>query len=345
MIQQSQIHRVRSPLQPSRLWLCLSILAALLATAAPSFAADDTARFLGTWSMQFPAAGQMLTLVSIHDSSGYNNYLLIAGSRWPAGNGTFSAANGKYTAAAAKPNDSGTYNFTNNDMIVCTNAAGQTVTWKRYTAALPPLIENGGYNYDVKPALSQVLAAARKNLPDLSFTYVEIQGIPGYLWLQYHLYSPSTGAVVTGYAGGPNSGQYSVTNWKPNDPAQTVLPTNFKVDFADAMRTLQKTGLKPTGLGITRLQWAGATGTPPVLAWSIRVGGTGYLVPLFVDAQTGQVLPWQRAIDPITGNDAQIQAWRDSFKPPPPPQGQSNSGIQAMECVAGLQEGYVGCAP
>jgi len=49
----------------------------------------------------------------------------------PAGQGSFAAANGHYTAAAPKPNDSGTYQFTDSETVVCTNSAGQTVTWRR----------------------------------------------------------------------------------------------------------------------------------------------------------------------------------------------------------------------
>ncbi len=290
--------------------------------------------------MTFPYRGQTLTLFSVHDSSGYKNYLLVSGRRWPVGDGKFSAANGRYTAAAGKPNNGGTYRFTDNNTVVCTNTAGQTVTWRRYNAALPPIIENGGYNYRVKPSLNLVLEAARKNLKDLVLSYVEIQGVPGYLWLQYQLYSPSTGAIVSGWAGGPNNGKYTVTSWKQHDPTKTPLPTDFKVDFADAMMTLLNTGLKPSGLGVTRLEWAGARGTRAVLAWSIRVGGSPDLAPLFVDAQTGKTIPWQRAMDPVVGNDAQIQAWRDSFRNQNQPvDGQSNSSYKAMECVAAIQEG------
>jgi serine/threonine protein kinase len=108
-----------------------------------SFAADDTARFFGTWAITFPYNGQTLTLVSVHDSSGYKNYLLVSGGRRPVGDGKFFAADGRYRAVAPKPNDAGTYHFIDNNTVVCTNAAGQTVTWRRYNAALPPVIENG----------------------------------------------------------------------------------------------------------------------------------------------------------------------------------------------------------
>jgi hypothetical protein len=194
-------------MQRSAFWPCLLVLVALLATASASFAAEDTARFSGTWKMEFTYSGQTITIASVHSNRGYTNYVLYSGRRWPAGDGPFSAANGKYSTSAAKPNNAGTYRFIDNNTVVCTNAADQTVTWKRDNAPLPPLIENGGYNYRVKPSLDGVLSAARKNVKDLVFTNIEIQGVPGYLWLQYHLYSPSTGAIVSGWAGGPNSGK------------------------------------------------------------------------------------------------------------------------------------------
>lgn len=97
-------------------------------------AADDTARFYGSWTAAVPMNGQTVTLLSIHDASGYRNFV-VGPANVPAGNGSFSAANGKYSTSAPAPNDSGTYHFLNNDTVVCTNAAGQTLTWKRSKAS------------------------------------------------------------------------------------------------------------------------------------------------------------------------------------------------------------------
>jgi hypothetical protein len=92
---------------------------------------DDTARFYGTWRGQFEANGQTVTLISVHDAEGYRNFLVANDGQAPAGQGFFAAANGRYTAGAPKPNDSGTYRFTDSETVVCTNSAGQTVTWRR----------------------------------------------------------------------------------------------------------------------------------------------------------------------------------------------------------------------
>ena len=110
-----------------------ALTALLIASAAHVSAADDTARFDGTWLGSFPYNGQVITMVSVHDASGYRNSV----NGVPAGAGTFSAANGRYATSADAPNDTGTYRFVNENEVVCTNAAGQTVTWRRQKAASP----------------------------------------------------------------------------------------------------------------------------------------------------------------------------------------------------------------
>ncbi|HTS82478.1 MAG TPA: DUF4189 domain-containing protein [Myxococcaceae bacterium] len=92
---------------------------------------DDTARFYGTWKGHFEANGQTVTMISVHDARGYRNVVVTSTGQVPAGQGSFSAMNGRYTAGAPKPNDSGTYRFTDSETAVCTNSAGQTVTWRR----------------------------------------------------------------------------------------------------------------------------------------------------------------------------------------------------------------------
>jgi Domain of unknown function (DUF4189) len=99
--------------------------------AAAARAGSDTVRFYGTWTASIAANGQSVTLLSIHNAQGYRNFVVAQTGNVPAGDGTFSAANGRYTTSAQKPNDSGSYRFLDSDTVVCTNAAGQTVTWKR----------------------------------------------------------------------------------------------------------------------------------------------------------------------------------------------------------------------
>lgn len=113
---------------PTRLW-------APLASAPAMQAGDDTTRFFGTWVASFVANGQTISMVSVHGPSGYSNTWRSAAGDTPAGSGGFSAADGRYKTTAPSPNDAGTYRFTGDDTVVCTNAAGQTVTWHREKAA------------------------------------------------------------------------------------------------------------------------------------------------------------------------------------------------------------------
>jgi hypothetical protein len=92
---------------------------------------NDTLRFYGTWTATVEANGQSVTLLSIHTAQGFANFVVTPNGNVPAGNGQFFAANGHYRTNAQSPNDSGTYHFVDADTAVCTNSAGQTVTWKR----------------------------------------------------------------------------------------------------------------------------------------------------------------------------------------------------------------------
>ena len=121
------------PLDPKsgvlRLITCCMLV--WLAAISLTHAADDTARFYGNWTAAFAVNGQTVTMLSIHDPAGYKNFFVAANGNVAAGNGSFSAANGRYSTNAPAPNDAGTYRFVDNDTVVCTNAAGQTLTWKR----------------------------------------------------------------------------------------------------------------------------------------------------------------------------------------------------------------------
>jgi TPR repeat protein len=111
---------------------------AFVAALPGAHAADDTGRFFGSWTASFPVNGQTVTILSIHDASGYKNFVVSPSGNVPAGDGSFSAANGRYATSAPKPNDAGTYRFVDNDTVICANAAGQTLTWKRYKASAAP---------------------------------------------------------------------------------------------------------------------------------------------------------------------------------------------------------------
>jgi hypothetical protein len=302
--------------------LTYAVLAGSFAALATLlFAADDTARFYGTWKTEFPYYGQNVTMVSVHDASGYKNYILVPNGAMPTGvapvgDGTFSAANGKYAAAAAKPNNSGTYRFTDDNTIVCTNAAGQTVTWKRYREKLPRVIgtDPPAYPSHVYATMKSVLAESRKRgMLDAAPDYIRMQWYPPNVpdsvktfWLKLAVYSPSTHIVCSVDSGGPNAGAPlcgSINGYQA--AAMETLPANINVDLADFISGIRKGGLKGP-IGSLELRMAGATGAPQFPAWVLEIQGGPAWVPLFVNAQDGSVVTWQRAMDPPNGSDAQL---------------------------------------
>jgi TPR repeat protein len=109
----------------------MALAASLMALASAVYAADDTSRFNGTWQATFRYNGQMMTLVSVHDGHSYRNSWSAPTGDTPAGEGQFSAANGVWTSSAEAPNNYGTYQFLGADTVVCKNAVGQVLTWKR----------------------------------------------------------------------------------------------------------------------------------------------------------------------------------------------------------------------
>lgn len=122
-------------MKPVVAWIAALAAWLLIGSAHRAWAADDTARFYGTWVAKIPISGQTVTMVSVHDADGYTNSWRSPNGSTPAGSGGFSAADGKYQTTAPSPNDSGTYRFTDDNTVACTNAAGQTVTWRREKAA------------------------------------------------------------------------------------------------------------------------------------------------------------------------------------------------------------------
>ena len=123
----------------TRLWISAAFAAGLIGCiclAPAARASDDTARFFGQWKTTFPYNDQTVTMISVHDASGYSNYLLTPTGYTFAGSGAFSAANGIWLAAAPPPDNGGTYHFVDSNTAVCSNAAGQTVTWERDSTPL-----------------------------------------------------------------------------------------------------------------------------------------------------------------------------------------------------------------
>jgi hypothetical protein len=106
-------------------------LIGLLGFAPAVHAAADTARFYGQWKTTVSSNGQTVTIISLHDASGFRNYVVTPTGLTFAGSGAFSAAHGIWFAASPAPNNGGTYRFVDNNTAICSNAVGQTVTWRR----------------------------------------------------------------------------------------------------------------------------------------------------------------------------------------------------------------------
>ena len=84
-----------------RLCLNTALAVGLLAQASAARAADDTVRFYGQWKTTVSANGQTVTIISLHDASGFRNYVVTPTGLTFAGSGAFSAANGIWFAASA----------------------------------------------------------------------------------------------------------------------------------------------------------------------------------------------------------------------------------------------------
>jgi hypothetical protein len=123
-----------------KLWISLflntALATGLISHPPAARAADDTARFFGQWKTTVTNNGQAVTIISLHDSDGFKNYVATPSGLTFAGSGAFSAANGIWLAAAPPPNNGGAYRFVDADTVICSNAAGQTVTWKRDSTPL-----------------------------------------------------------------------------------------------------------------------------------------------------------------------------------------------------------------
>jgi hypothetical protein len=335
---------------------CLFVLASLVLWATAARSSDDTARFYGTWKTAVKVNGQTVIIISVHDASGYHNVMKTPTGDVPA-NGTFNAADGKWSSNAPYPNNGGTYRFQDNDHMIATNAAGQTVAWvrektgsKTVTGYVAPTgLPDSYYPAKFPASYKATLEGARKLwMKDAAVVHVEVEGAFGIptAWFRFSLYSPSTGNFATYVVGGPLNGQSTFSFIQPiNRPRLgDPLPPDLSVDLPDAIASLRKAGYHG-GLGVIRLDMSGATGTRPLPAWSIRVGGkTPAFPPVFVNAQTGKFIPVNRMMDPVPGSDAELKAiWDRLLNRNQPTPTKTPGQLEPWECVALIQEGLLGC--
>lgn len=200
--------------------------------------------------------------------------------------------------------------------------------------------EGAGYPR-AKPYLRVLLDDAHKRFrKDAVLARIELQGVPGQAaWLGVGLYSPSNGMILSVEVGGPHNGASRVSQAAPQTGSGAVgLPLDFNIDLPEAIAILRKRGL--TGpLGPVYLGMVGASGTQPLLAWTVRVYGGPIMFPLYIDAQDGKFIAWQRAMDPPNGSDAQLQAIWDALLNRNKPADRNSPVFNAQQCIAQIQMG------
>jgi hypothetical protein len=210
-----------------------------------------------------------------------------------------------------------------------------------------PIVPDSYYPGNFQATYKSVLEGARKLWrKDAVITFAELQGAFGIpqAWWRFDLYSPSINFAATYTVGGPLNGQSTFSYIQPyqrkgiGDP----LPPEINVNLPAAIASLRKAGFNGA-LGLIRLHMAGATGTQPLPAWSIRVGGKSPTYPpVFINAQDGKFIPVSRAMDPAPGSDAELRAIYGRAMQRIQSGGR-NASLDALECLAMLQLGYLGC--
>jgi hypothetical protein len=203
------------------------------------------------------------------------------------------------------------------------------------------------YPSHVNTIVNNILAQERKTWrKDAVATLVEMQWYPQYEpdetkvqhWLAMTLYSPSNGAGRYLYVGGPYDGQVVDTPPEKNTRAFHVALPDFKFDLPQAIDFIRRQGLKDR-LSSVKLEMVGAAGTTPIPAWTISSFSASSLYPIVLDAQTGAVIPWQRAFNPPPFTDEEMRAAWDRVLNRNQPKPSDPHALSPFDCVAIIQQG------
>jgi hypothetical protein len=195
---------------------------------------------------------------------------------------------------------------------------------------------------DVNARMNEVLAQVHKTWRrDAIVYYIELHWYPqeppiAQYWLEMLLYSPSNHMKRAVTLGGPQDGNVFDMGKDTDDSwTYTAIP-DFKIDLPEALVAAYRAGA--TGhLSFVRLDVVGASGAPPILAWQVS-SNEFKLYPLAIDAQTGAVIPWQRAYNPPKWTDEEMrQAW-DRVLNRNQPKSHDPHKIEPWECVMMVQE-------
>ena len=278
----------------------------LIATSGASAlrAADDTKLFLGQWKAGFPYGNAWVTIVSIHDEKGYKNYILTPQGAAPAGEGSFSAADAKWTTSADKPNDSGTYQFMDKNTALCANALGQQLVWQRDNTPLPGVIGGAAVNSlpkntdFTKVQVSQAIDVCRKMAlmwkPDAVLVSANVFGpgddgtvniLANPQAFTIAFYSPSSSACVSIVSTGEPGTFAPKLDARPPTVPMRGIPAKT-VDLTEAIANEKLFGF--TGkIRSAQMFFSDQKNKPVRLVWSLE---TGEAYPRVVSAATGAIL-------------------------------------------------------
>jgi hypothetical protein len=301
---------------------CLS-----LAIGARALGADDTARFKGNWKTSFPANGQTETIESVHDDTGVKNYIVLPTTLARFADGQFTAVDGKWTLTSGAIKSSGTYQFTDENTAVCTDAAtGVTLVWKRDFAPLKPVINPvpppppGGVALPAATNVtavktSQAIEIGRKMAkawhPDAILFVVRVlypspdgtanlTAVPTAFGMLF--YSPSTNACL-GVGSGPSAKFYAGPYALPDGAVLRAIPPQA-LDLTDAYAAAKTCGFSG-GATTVVMSFSNEHDKPVRLVW---VMDTGEMYPRVVSAASGAVLSPFQVVDDKAADYNQLVA-------------------------------------
>jgi hypothetical protein len=274
--------------------------------AATTQKSDDTARFYGNWSATFPYNNIPVTILSIHDASGYKNYVFLPQGAAPAGTGHFTAANGTWSSDdTAAPNNTGSYTFIDNNTAYCTNALGQSLLWQRYNLPLPKIIGDGANGGGASLGNDLTRVKSGDAIKASRATAATWQTDAVLLWVQvvtpnpdgtvnilahpqafnFLYFSPTTNTAVSVVSTAP-TGSLTISAPANVRPPPSVPIKPQAIDLSQAFANAKLFGFNGSASQAT-LSFQAARNKPMRLVWEIQAGGS---YPLVVSGATGALL-------------------------------------------------------
>jgi len=298
------------------------------AFAASTQPVDDNSRFSGNWMAGFMYNNTPVTIVSIHDTKSYKNYVILPQGAAPAGSGSFAAAGGTWTSAnTPAPFNTGSYNFIDNNSVLCTNAVGQSCLWQRDNLPLPQIVgtaatavagsvalPDGTNLASVKPAdaigASRALAAGWHADAILVWVQVVSPSPDGTVNILAHpqafnflFYSPSTSTRISIVSTAP-TGNLIIAPPATPSPMPTIAIKPQAIDLTQAFANEKLFGFNGNASQAS-LSFAAVGKKPMRLVWEIQ---TGEAYPRIVSGSTGAILSPFEVLDDKQADYNQLAA-------------------------------------